>query len=304
MGQAILDKRARDPLASILVGAGVPGLTGRGKVVSSFTGAVNIRHNQGVLISIVQDPRAMTYLSVCVPSLFRSKEKSPVPGERVRFDGHRLITEDFVVDLRGRPTWQGTITLEDVKGFDVSKISPLREALRLKGKDGGFFGVLCDGETGNPFVRKAREVLSKVRNAASRAEGLSFLSDLVGLGPGSTPSGDDFISGVLLGEETLKRLLSPEVKAIADTRGPVIPCPSENEGLWVAVNKTNDAGRTLLWQALQGRFPNYLIQALRSVSESKSKQEIAEAVERAANRGATSGTDALTGFLFSVEGRL
>jgi hypothetical protein len=76
------------------------------------------------------------------------------------------------------------------------------------------------------------------------------------------------------------------------------------EGLRVAISRTNDGGRTLLWQVLQGHFPAYLIETVRSVSDAKGELEISDAVERAVGHGATSGTDALTGFLFSMEGRL
>jgi hypothetical protein len=68
------------------------------------------------------------------------------------------------------------------------------------------------------------------------------------------------------------------------------------------MDRTNDAGKTLLWQALQGHFPEYLIETVRSVSNAQSKQEIVEAVERAVSHGATSGTDALVGLVFGFEG--
>lgn len=304
MGQAIPDKRTRTPMLPTLVGAGVPGLTGWGEVVSSFFRAVNIRHNRGLLVSFLEDPHAMTYLSVCVPALFRNPKKRLVPGDRVRFEGHRLATEEFVVDLRGRPTWQGTLTLKDVKELSASKVSLLKEALLLKGKDGGFLRLLCREGTDNPFVDKAIQVLRGVQKAPSQAARLNVLSGLVGLGPGSTPSGDDFITGVLLGEEALRLLLATEAKAVADGLEPMIPCSKGKEDLWLAMDRTNDAGNTLLWQALQGHFPQYLIETVRAVSEAKEKKEIADAVERAVSRGATSGTDALTGFLFSMEGRL
>jgi hypothetical protein len=287
-----------------LVGAGVPRLNGWGEVVSAFSRAVNIRHAQGLLVSFVEETRAMTFLSVCVPALFRGEKKGLVPGERVRFEGHRLVTEDFVVDFMGRPTWQGTLTRSDMKGFRASKASLMKEALLLKGRDGGFLGLLRREEASNPFVDKAMKVLSGIQSAPSRTGALKILSGLVGLGPGSTPSGDDFIAGVLLGEETLRLLLSGEAKAVAGSQESMIPWPMEKEDLWVAMNRTNDAGKTLLWQALQGHFPEYLIESVRSVSHAKGKQEIVDAVERAVGRGATSGTDALAGFLFSMEGRL
>jgi len=304
MGQAILDKRAREPLLPTLVGAGVPSLTGWGEVVSVFSRAVNARHSKGLLVSFVEDPHAMTCLSVCVPDLFRSQKNRLVPGDRVRFDEHRIATEDFVLDLLMRPIWQGALSPKDVEGFGASKVSLLKEALLLKGKDGGFLGLLRRDETDNPFVSKAREVLRGVQKAPLENAGLNSLSGLVGLGPGSTPSGDDFITGVLLGEETINLLLSTEAKAVAENMEPMIPWSAEEENLRVAMDRTSDAGKTLLWQALQDRFPNYLIETVRSVSQAKGKLEIDDAVERAVSRGATSGTDALVGFVFSLEGRL
>jgi hypothetical protein len=48
----------------------------------------------------------------------------------------------------------------------------------------------------------------------------------------------------------------------------------------------------------------YLIEAVRSVSDAKGEEEISDAVEQAVGHGATSGTDALTGFVCCMEGRL
>jgi hypothetical protein len=302
MEQASHDKRTKERILPALVGAGIPCLSGWGEVVSAFPSAVNARHSQGLLVSLIEETRAMTYLSVCLPSLFRKKEKRLVPGDQVRFEGYRLVTEDFVVDLLGRPTWQGELTWKDVKALSASTVPLLREALLLKGRDGGLLGVLRGGEPNNPFVALAMKVLSEVQSAPSRATRHKALSGLVGLGPGSTPSGDDFIVGVLLGEEALRVLRSKGAKEVADRRNAMIPWAKEKEGLWVAMDRTNDAGKTLLWQALQGRFPNYLIETLRSVADARGTQEVGDAVERAVSCGATSGTDALTGFLFSMEG--
>lgn len=287
-----------------LVGAWVPNLTGRGEVVSVFSGAVNALHPQGLIVSFVQGTRAMTSLSVCVPALFRNQTKRLVPGDRVRFEGDRLATEDFIIDLLGRPTWQGVLTRKDVRGFGSSKVSLLREALFLKGSRGGFLGLLRRDEARNPFVDKAMEVLQAFRRAPSRAAGRRALSGLVGLGPGSTPSGDDFIAGVLMAEEVMTLLRSTESKAVADGGEPVIRWSEGEEDLRVAMDSTNAAGKTLLWQALQGHFPNYLIETVRSISDAEGEQDIQDAVECAVGCGATSGTDALVGFVFRFEGDL
>jgi len=304
MEQASHDKRTKERILPALVGAGVACLSGWGEVVSAFPSAVNARHSQGLLVSLIEETRAMTYLSVCLPSLFRKKEKRLVPGDPVRFDGSRLVAGDFVVGLLGRPTWEGELTRKDVKGWSASTVPLLREALLLKGRDGGLLGVLRGGEPNNPFVTSAMKVLSEVRSAPSRAVRHKALFGLVGLGPGSTPSGDDFIAGVLLGEEALRVLRSKGAKEVADRRNAMIPWAKEKEGLWGAMDRTSDAGKTLLWQALQGRFPNFLMEGLRFAANARGTQEVVDAVEKAVSCGATSGTDALTGFLFSMEGGL
>jgi Protein of unknown function (DUF2877) len=291
-------------MVPILVGAGLLRLSGWGEVVSAFSRAVNIRHSQGLLVSLIEETRAMTYLSVCLPALFRERKKRLVPGDRVRFEGHSLVTGDFVVDFVGRPTWQGTLKRNDVKGFSASKVSLVKEALLLKGRDGGFLGLLRGGDTINPFADKAMKVLGEIQGAPSPAARSKALSGLVGLGPGSTPSGDDFITGLMLGEETLRLVRPTEAKAVAGSQDAMVAWEVEKEDLRVAIDRTNDAGKTLLWQALHGHFPEYLIETLRAVSKAKGRQEIMDAVEGAVGRGATSGTDVLTGFLFSMEGRL
>ena len=68
----------------------------------------------------------------------------------------------------------------------IRRVRQLHEALVAHGKTGGLLGVL-DGTPGNPFVDTARSALSSGRHDA-----------LVGLGPGLTPAGDDFLTGALL----------------------------------------------------------------------------------------------------------
>jgi hypothetical protein len=291
-------------MAPTLVGAGVLCLSGWGQVVSIFSSAVNVRHSRGLLVSLVKEKCAMTTLSVCVPALFQKRRGRLAPGDRVQFERGRLVMGDFIVDLTGQPIWQGTLNRRDVKGLNASKVALLKEALLLNGRDGGFLELLRTGEPENPFAQRAMKVLGEPRRAPSLASGPVILSRLVGLGPGSTPSGDDFISGVMLGEEALRLSLPAEAKAVAGSQEAMVAWDVAKGELRAAIKKTNDAGKTLLWQALHGHFPAYLIETLRAVSEAKGRKEIVHAVSAAVSRGATSGTDALTGFVYRMEGRL
>jgi hypothetical protein len=114
------------------------------------------------------------------------------------------------------------------------------------------------------------------------------LSQLIGLGPGFTPSGDDFIAGALAGERMSQIFGQP---GFAIDKGE----------LRTSLCKTNDAGKTLLWQALQGHFPCYLTEAVKGLSRAGGPHDLARVVSRATVHGETSGTDALAGLLWYLD---
>lgn len=116
-----------------------------------------------------------------------------------------------------------------------------------------------------------------------------FPWNLVGFGPGTTPAGDDFLAGWLLG----RRLRNG--------------CRSEGTG--IDLSRTTAPGRTLLAGALAGVFPAYLARTaralaaasrLRSAREAEAPVPAGDADWGAACRaafghGASSGRDALLG---------
>jgi hypothetical protein len=121
------------------------------------------------------------------------------------------------------------------------------------------------------------------------------LSQLVGLGVGSTPGGDDFISGVLLGEKILNLLYGSQMELFDVGQQGSGPCSINKEEIWNRLVKTSFVGKTLLWQALQGHFPSYLIEAVRGLAAAGGLENMKKTVARAASHGETSGTDALVG---------
>jgi len=163
----------------------------------------------------------------------------------------------------------------------------------LKGRDG--VPRTCPwGEPNNPFVARAMRVLSGEWSAFSRAVRLNALSGLVGLGPGSTPSGMTS-SRSSAGRTALSLLWSAEAKAVADSLEPMIPWSKEKKPL-DRHEQTTDAGKTCV-ASPPGALPQLPDRDGAVCLCGKGKQEIADAVESAVACGATSGTDALTGFL-------
>lgn len=212
------------------------------------------------------------------------------------------MIDDLCIDLGGGDPWEGCLGPENIKGFSLSRIPLLRRALLQKGKRGGLLGLIHPIEKENPFVEKTYRILGQVLVRGHETSGMKGLSQLVGLGVGFTPSGDDFVSGVLLAERILSLLSVSHagVREVAQQR--TTPPSIDREEIWKVLDKTTSGGRTLLWQALQGHFPYYLIEAARGLAGANSLEEMTKVVSTAVSHGETSGTDALVGLFRYLDG--
>jgi hypothetical protein len=272
------------------VGSLVSELSPRGTVASVYGKAVNILMEEGLLLSLVSSLDQMSALSIHLPALFQD---GSAPAVRDGFHLHEgaavclretcLIIQRSIIDFSGARPWRGEVVVPKHGAFTVHRIELLEEALLSCGRKGGLLGLLAPAVNDNPYAAKASGVLS--------------LCGLVGLGPGFTPSGDDFLCGVLLGERIL--CTAPEPLQIPTGRcGRTPKLCLEKTKLHEQLDRTTCGGRTLLWQALRGRFPFYLLEALRGISVCRGVAEMRHAVGRAAAHGETSGTDALIGLLW------
>jgi hypothetical protein len=238
-----------------------------GQVLSLHPRAVNILRADGLAVSVVADRWAMSAMAVLSNELFEPPLETTVVDMPARMDQGVISFDDFIsVDCAKSPPWEGCIELATVPLMTVERIHAICAALFTWGKPGGLLGVLRNDPPENPFVTWVRDSLRR-----GRAE------DLVGSGPGLTPAGDDFLTGAMLASSESDILDRPRLKR--------------------ALAGTTPLGRTLLWMAMQGRFPAYLVDFLQiSAVTGASRDEIDDAVRAACAHGGTSGTDALTGF--------
>jgi len=115
--------------------------------------------------------------------------------------------------------------------------------------------------------------------------GPGFPADLVGFGPGSTPAGDDWIAGYLTGRDLLEG-------------GPRSSEPELRSALEAALPRTTPAGRALLAGAIAGAPPAYLVElAIAAAAAKADERRLREAARAALGHGASSGEDAMAGFL-------
>lgn len=230
--------------------------------------AINILRADGLVVSLVDDTRLMTGMAACVPAVFAGGWLERAAACGVCAEGTLVeIAGVLRVDLAESTVWTGTIDDDLLTGIPAGMPAAVRDALCAGGKPAGLLGVLWGERPKNLFVQEVRAALSEGR-----------LEALVGLGPGLTPAGDDFLTGALMVPAVRPRVALDE-RTLAGT---------------------TPAGRTLLAEALQGSFPAYLVAFLRSIARAHSKEDVVRAVRAACGHGETSGSDALAGFCWAV----
>lgn len=133
----------------------------------------------------------------------------------------------------------------------------------------------------------ARPIMAKLIAALEAGDGSAAAQvavNLIGLGPGLTPSGDDALVGI---EAALHALGSPAAGFLA-------PAVDDVE------DRTTALAATLLRHAAAGEFAERLHTLVRALLGSDD-EAVAMAIERAAAWGATSGTDCLLGVLIGLD---
>ena len=237
------------------------------KVFSIHEGVINLlNQNANYLISLIDDKKNMTGLSLLVPDLFNNTFHIPQIGQSV-------FLHEMGINLLETIVWIDYITLPP--GQLNSRIKELN-IIKKQIDPGMSFLSLIINETSTEFQKKAKEILNNQIQLNNHM--IDGLEGLVGLGQGLTPSGDDFITGVLLAESWLMDSVMINKSNIRN-----------------ALNKTTYAGRSLLHLAIEGSFPAYLITFINNLIKSDSETNLLAAIDKASQHGSTSGMDSLAG---------
>ena len=233
-----------------------------GTVRGVFPRAVNIVRDDGLVVSLVERRVNMTVFSVMTSG---AGDPGLVDGGTVRAASGFLETGGRRIRITGAPAFDGIVAEPCRGGEEIEAMKSARSCFRGRVEAGGLSGTSYEDSPPRLFGPDGRLPPD--------------LSRLVGLGPGLTPSGDDFITGALMAGAWLPG--SPAV---------------ETAGIESRLSTTTGAGRTLLTAAVCGMFPAYLLAFLDAARRARGPGDTASAVKTAANHGATSGRDALAGF--------
>lgn len=177
-------------------------------------------------------------------------------------------------------------------------------------------------------IEAIRQAISGARDKGRRIEGIhaggaygamfgklalgdDFPANLVGFGPGTTPAGDDWLAGYLAALDlgyvcpgATRQLVSNGDAVSSVAVAAARKAQSLREALAGRLERTTAAGRALLLGSIAGVHPAYLWDLMTSVAGGGGDriggayhERIRASVLRALGHGATSGEDALAGFV-------
>jgi hypothetical protein len=259
-----------------------------GQVLAVFEHACHLMDREGELTALVTPLAGDGPLNTVVPadaSLFHRAR----PGTSVTLEAERVVARDWRVDLTGAAVWEPRPDWDALRARRAAIRSrlPLLRALSLRYAPKGSLLALFDPTA--PADRRTELVLTRAQQAAEALRAAwegdpqclqEAIVDLIGLGNGLTPAGDDFIGGAMLWAwlvhptpETFGRIVAQEATA-----------------------RTTTLSAALLRAAARGEFCAHWHTLLDLLCEAQ-EYEMGIAVRRILAQGATSGADSLSGFL-------
>lgn len=249
-----------------------------------------VSYFRGRLVVILHPARTLVPFGLRCRSI-RDYEALPRSiGMTAKLHGRRLFfTGDIHVDLEGKGI--------DLKVHPVEEVGALsRRCARrldwLQPKDGG------QARAATSLYRALDARLSRFGERMKMGDfgGVGdLIRPLIGLGFGSTPSGDDMIAGALAALWSLDSSQAMAARnALARDIAQLTPVLTTRTSL------------EMLWHAARGYFPEALVNAVRALgNECISKNEFARFADLLFYLGATSGRDMAAGMraIFEIYGR-
>ena len=234
------------------------------------------------------------YLEAGATLIWIGGDGSPLHGRAVVVGGDvpTALAGDVRLDIANAAVWTpagdpSVIDAVIVAGVARSLLTRLTEA----GTPEGFATLLTGQAPGFPFDRAAPAARALAlashdedTNAATRAA-----DELIGLGPGLTPSGDDFVGGAFFARERLGSFASrPRWRAAGE-----IVCERARQA-------THPISAVLLADLVAGRGHAPLHDLARGVALGASPAILVDATRRLVRIGHSSGWDMLAGFLAAL----
>jgi hypothetical protein len=274
-----------------------------GRVHSAFGRACNIETRTGELVTLLAEELGNVPHGIRLAGPVAPFQSWLIAGQNAILDTRALFVPDagITVDLSGAAVGRGAVA---AVSMDLGSMGPgattiaialrdLRATLVERAPEQGFAPLLAAPAAARSAVERAvatrlSRTLPMLARATERRDVTAIAgaaAGLVGLGPGLTPSGDDFIAGYLAAlwsRAGFESGIEAMLPSLADALAPLF-------------QHTNAISRQMLSDAAQGRFAEHLIDVTRAVAGTG---DVVDATAQALASGHSSGADTVCGLLF------
>jgi hypothetical protein len=294
-------------LSALTLGYAVPSHNFEAVVHSVFQSAANLRlAKSGKLLTLVVSNEADLPQGIRLetPADFSFAELQVGEAVTCRDGILRLDSLSLTVDLQKARLWKcdlPALKTDLTKPETASAWRIVWQALNQRQRNAGADIVAENvGRVGNPthtkphsgIPQKVTESVQALLQATRKFDltASSAIRDLIGLGSGLTPAGDDLLAGYLAGLWCVTDG-KPERQEFVSGLGRKIVRLS---------NRTNDISRTYLYHAGRGQVSSRLAALAGAISRRESGEPLLVIAENAMRVGHTSGMDAVTGLLLGL----
>lgn len=268
----------------------------KGAYVHSVYGkTINIK-SEGKIFSLQPETVAKTPMAICI-----SKESfsaiETAPREKLQFTPEGIYGFGVFWKRDTATLWDMTVQngscverhyIEEI-GAQVAKV------IENNAYKGGFGNLALQLSTNQSpesgmIVEYAAGIISQMLVFASKGCWAEFAEEcgkLVGVGVGLTPSGDDFLVGVLAAQCVLYNGNSKEALKKALHRG-----------IGKKLDGTTEVSKEFLRYALENMFSEYILEGIEKIQK---KEDVNDTLEKIAETGHSSGVDFLNGFFIGMK---
>ncbi len=284
----------------------------KGKVHSVFSRVVNIEGLADNIVTIGVDSlhlpmhAYMIRLNTSDASIFTNARLSV--GDIVIVNGQSInINNRLLIKLNKAQIWAPDLSITNIASIELIRdlVSELLSLVELYASDKGFTSLLKILDMDNVFNLNKNVNLPGISSKAysiilglvesiaqgSRKDMCRHVCSLIGLGEGTTPSGDDFLSGLLVAFQWINRAigLSPKLRKSVEY---MIECVTR---CW---DKTTPISRQMLSRAIIGELNDFTHGLLKGILQGDPANALL-GLEKVSRIGGTSGKDTLLGVLLA-----
>ena len=207
-------------------------------------------------------------------------------------DGWSIPSAGVGIDASRAATWSPTLPAAASLRLTAELARTVAAARRHaadRAPAGGLAPMLSGSDRGgDPWLTRARALIGSQLEALRLGDVAAAMAPtvgLMGLGVGLTPSGDDYLVGLLAGMEATDDPPRHGLAAVIAGHAPL---------------RTTAIGAAALGQASRGAFAERLHDVLVALARGRLDQ-LAVPIERAMTYGATSGSDTLVGLFAALD---